>query len=96
ISEREAKRIRQACQNCRRKKTRYSGERPTCAFCARLKQACTYDDFSFSIDGERPRLSHQQHQPQITYSNATGSASIDAGSMSSVYSMIPLSSFFPY
>ncbi|KAH7159450.1 hypothetical protein B0J13DRAFT_108598 [Dactylonectria estremocensis] len=83
MSEREAKRIRQACQNCRRKKTRCSGERPTCAFCARLQQACIYDDFSFSVDGERPYLSRQQHQLQTTYSHATGSASIDAGSTSS-------------
>ncbi|KAK6387345.1 hypothetical protein LTS17_000612 [Exophiala oligosperma] len=41
--ERDAKRVRQACQNCRRKKTRCSGEKPTCAFCARLKQECCYN-----------------------------------------------------
>ncbi|KIW16505.1 hypothetical protein PV08_06560 [Exophiala spinifera] len=41
--ERETKRVRQACQNCRRKKTRCSGEKPTCAFCARLKQECCYE-----------------------------------------------------
>ncbi|KAI8943402.1 hypothetical protein NX059_001414 [Plenodomus lindquistii] len=44
--EREHKRVRQACANCRRKKTRCSGERPICAFCARLGQPCHYtDDF---------------------------------------------------
>ncbi|KIX97672.1 uncharacterized protein Z520_06450 [Fonsecaea multimorphosa CBS 102226] len=40
---REAKRARQACLNCRRKKTRCSGEKPVCAFCARLNQRCTWD-----------------------------------------------------
>lgn len=45
---REAKRARQACLNCRRKKTRCSGEKPVCAFCARLKQPCTWNDGSTS------------------------------------------------
>ncbi|CAK1360237.1 unnamed protein product [Cercospora beticola] len=40
----EAKRVRQACLNCRRKKTRCPGERPACAFCVRLGQACRYAD----------------------------------------------------
>ncbi|KIW45535.1 uncharacterized protein PV06_03919 [Exophiala oligosperma] len=40
---REAKRARQACLNCRRKKARCSGEKPVCAFCARLGQRCTWD-----------------------------------------------------
>ncbi|KIW16278.1 hypothetical protein PV08_06329 [Exophiala spinifera] len=40
---REAKRARQACLNCRRKKSRCSGEKPVCAFCARLGQRCTWD-----------------------------------------------------
>ncbi|EXJ77046.1 hypothetical protein A1O3_10204 [Capronia epimyces CBS 606.96] len=43
---REAKRVRQACQNCRRKKTRCSGEKPVCSFCARLKQDCLWDEVS--------------------------------------------------
>jgi hypothetical protein len=66
---REAKRVRQACANCRlcyafplsngrlltsdgrRKKARCSGERPVCAFCARLGQTCRYND-SFSAESE--------------------------------------------
>ncbi|UPK97317.1 hypothetical protein LCI18_008252 [Fusarium solani-melongenae] len=44
MDDRPLKRVRQACQNCRRKKTRCSGERPICAFCARLQQDCHYDD----------------------------------------------------
>ncbi|KAL2427903.1 hypothetical protein ABEF91_005822 [Exophiala dermatitidis] len=43
---REPKRVRQACQNCRRKKTRCSGEKPVCSFCARLKQECLWDEVS--------------------------------------------------
>lgn len=43
---REPKRARQACLNCRRKKARCSGEKPVCAFCARLKQACEWDTAS--------------------------------------------------
>ncbi|KIX04368.1 uncharacterized protein Z518_05236 [Rhinocladiella mackenziei CBS 650.93] len=43
---REAKRARQACLNCRRKKARCSGEKPVCAFCARLNQECTWDQSS--------------------------------------------------
>ncbi|KAF7532741.1 hypothetical protein G7054_g7685 [Neopestalotiopsis clavispora] len=38
------KRVRQACISCRRKKSRCSGERPTCSFCARLRQPCSYND----------------------------------------------------
>ncbi|KAF2635184.1 hypothetical protein P280DRAFT_473935 [Massarina eburnea CBS 473.64] len=41
---RPIKRIRQACQNCRRKKARCTGERPECAFCIRLSQPCTYSE----------------------------------------------------
>ncbi|KAI1615945.1 fungal-specific transcription factor domain-containing protein [Exophiala viscosa] len=36
------KRVRQACSNCRRKKVRCSGERPSCSFCTRLDQECHY------------------------------------------------------
>lgn len=43
---REPKRARQACLNCRRKKARCSGEKPVCAFCARLNQRCTWNDES--------------------------------------------------
>ncbi|KAF2708441.1 hypothetical protein K504DRAFT_306967 [Pleomassaria siparia CBS 279.74] len=41
---RPIKRIRQACQNCRRKKARCTGERPECAFCVRLGQSCSYSE----------------------------------------------------
>ncbi|KAH7072463.1 fungal-specific transcription factor domain-containing protein [Paraphoma chrysanthemicola] len=44
MESRANKRIRQACQNCRRKKTRCSGDRPVCAMCQRLQQECVYDD----------------------------------------------------
>ncbi|CZT24275.1 uncharacterized protein RCC_09995 [Ramularia collo-cygni] len=40
----EYKRVRRACLNCRRKKTRCPGERPACTFCVRLGQVCRYAD----------------------------------------------------
>ncbi|KAH8691753.1 hypothetical protein GQ44DRAFT_201422 [Phaeosphaeriaceae sp. PMI808] len=36
------KRARQACENCRRKKSKCTGERPDCSCCARLQQRCVY------------------------------------------------------
>ncbi|KAL5342061.1 hypothetical protein BJX70DRAFT_12494 [Aspergillus crustosus] len=39
---RPPKRTRQACEQCRRKKSRCPGERPTCSYCERLGQACEY------------------------------------------------------
>ncbi|KAL4866618.1 hypothetical protein BDV12DRAFT_131442 [Aspergillus spectabilis] len=39
---RPAKRTRQACEQCRRKKTRCPGERPACSYCKRLGQPCEY------------------------------------------------------
>ena len=50
-AERAAKRARQACLNCRRKKTRCSGETPICSFCARLNQPCVWE-----TDRERASL----------------------------------------
>ncbi|CAG8978494.1 hypothetical protein HYALB_00005069 [Hymenoscyphus albidus] len=41
-SERPAKRVRQACEPCRRKKSRCPGEKPICSYCARLQQVCVY------------------------------------------------------
>ncbi|KAL2830433.1 hypothetical protein BJY01DRAFT_118802 [Aspergillus pseudoustus] len=39
---RPPKRTRQACEQCRRKKSRCPGERPACSYCQRLGQACEY------------------------------------------------------
>ncbi|PWY87756.1 hypothetical protein BO70DRAFT_332957 [Aspergillus heteromorphus CBS 117.55] len=41
-SERPAKRVRQACEPCRRKKAKCPGEQPICSLCARLNQTCAY------------------------------------------------------
>ncbi|KAB8298064.1 hypothetical protein EYC80_001832 [Monilinia laxa] len=51
MSERPAKRIRQACEPCRRKKTRCPGEKPICSHCSRLRQNCYYDDGSHNMAG---------------------------------------------
>ncbi|KAJ5103938.1 Zn(II)2Cys6 transcription factor [Penicillium argentinense] len=40
------KRIRQACANCRRKKTKCSGERPVCSHCRRNRLACIWEPYS--------------------------------------------------
>ncbi|KAL4971949.1 hypothetical protein BDW66DRAFT_164558 [Aspergillus desertorum] len=39
---RPSKRVRQACEQCRRKKSRCPGERPDCSSCLRLGQVCEY------------------------------------------------------
>ncbi|KAL2004684.1 hypothetical protein VTN00DRAFT_3212 [Thermoascus crustaceus] len=39
------RRTRQACTNCRRKKTRCSGERPTCSHCRRKNRVCLYKPY---------------------------------------------------
>ncbi|KAI9040583.1 Zn(II)2Cys6 transcription factor [Aspergillus affinis] len=40
--ERPTKRIKRACETCRRKKSRCSGERPVCSNCTRLGHHCEY------------------------------------------------------
>ncbi|KAJ5914137.1 transcriptional regulator family: Fungal Specific TF [Penicillium tannophilum] len=42
IDERPSKRARQACEPCRRKKSRCPGEKPICSYCDRLGQKCVY------------------------------------------------------
>ncbi|KAF2844675.1 hypothetical protein T440DRAFT_548047 [Plenodomus tracheiphilus IPT5] len=46
------KRSRQACLNCRRKKVKCHGERPTCSFCARLLQECVYPDRRWTVTSD--------------------------------------------
>ncbi|KAF4988185.1 hypothetical protein FDECE_15161 [Fusarium decemcellulare] len=72
MDDRPLKRVRQACQNCRRKKTRCSGERPICAFCARLHQDCHYDDsWLASVQASDPEV----EQPPMRI--APAGASVD-------------------
>ncbi|XP_014555252.1 hypothetical protein COCVIDRAFT_102958 [Bipolaris victoriae FI3] len=50
------KRARQACENCRRKKSKCTGERPNCSCCARLQQQCVYaPDFRTRERSRGPR-----------------------------------------
>lgn len=44
-----ARRARQACEPCRRKKARCPGERPACSYCHRLGQRCFYGDSSPAV-----------------------------------------------
>ncbi|THX40290.1 hypothetical protein D6D10_03596 [Aureobasidium pullulans] len=50
-SGRPPKRVSQACEACRRKKSRCPGEKPACSLCTRLKQTCIYAD-----DGSMPEI----------------------------------------
>ena len=51
-SARGARRVLQACENCRRKKTRCPGERPRCSNCSRLRQHCQYPSTELQSNGE--------------------------------------------
>lgn len=53
-SGRPAKRVRQACEPCRRKKAKCPGEQPVCSLCARLRQECVYARERRSTPSERP------------------------------------------
>ncbi|RYC90178.1 hypothetical protein BFJ63_vAg6888 [Fusarium oxysporum f. sp. narcissi] len=50
---RPTKRARQACEPCRRKKSKCPGERPICSYCERLGQNCVYESGS---DGQGQRV----------------------------------------
>ncbi|KAF5572359.1 quinic acid utilization activator [Fusarium pseudoanthophilum] len=49
---RPSKRARQACEPCRRKKSKCPGEKPVCSYCERLGQICVYESGS---DGQGQR-----------------------------------------
>ncbi|KAJ5089907.1 hypothetical protein N7532_008591 [Penicillium argentinense] len=68
---RPAKRARQACEPCRRKKTRCPGEKPICSFCERLGQKCVYtgseaveegSDFAKNIEDRVSRIESKLEQ----------------------------------
>ncbi|PLB38272.1 Zn(II)2Cys6 transcription factor [Aspergillus candidus] len=61
---RPSKRARQACDPCRRKKSRCPGEKPECSYCQRLSQQCVYSQSDFgdprgSTDMVESRLTEQ-------------------------------------
>lgn len=43
MEEKERKRSKKACYVCRKKKTRCSGEQPTCSLCLKINKECKYD-----------------------------------------------------
>lgn len=66
------KRAREACEPCRRKKSRCSGEQPVCALCARLNQPCKYagplhDSGTFNVTPNSP---DSETHTQPSYTNA--------------------------
>ncbi|QQK39576.1 Fungal transcriptional regulatory protein, N-terminal [Penicillium digitatum] len=53
--DRPPKRTRQACEPCRCKKAKCTGERPACSTCARLRQKCYY---AAELHGQLSEESH--------------------------------------
>ncbi|KAF4979960.1 hypothetical protein FDECE_17966 [Fusarium decemcellulare] len=47
---RQYRRVAQACDNCRRKKIRCPGQKPSCSACTRLGQQCRYPDGGHSSE----------------------------------------------
>lgn len=74
--ERPAKRIRQACEQCRRKKSKCSGEKPVCNTCWRLEQHCYYNgeplqpvcDFGVNVNS----MSMLPQTPALTRAHSPG------------------------
>lgn len=56
-SVRGTRRVLQACENCRRKKTRCPGERPRCSNCTRLRQHCQYPNAELQVHSDGPAQS---------------------------------------
>ncbi|KAI4593723.1 hypothetical protein KJ359_009002 [Pestalotiopsis sp. 9143b] len=52
---------RRSCENCRRKKTKCTGEKPTCSFCQRLRQQCYY----LPRDGKKHQDSHREAHEKV-------------------------------
>jgi hypothetical protein len=52
---RGVKRVLQACENCRRKKTRCPGEKPNCSTCTRLQQPCQYTGYDVDYANSDPQ-----------------------------------------
>ncbi|KAJ5832943.1 hypothetical protein N7474_001254 [Penicillium riverlandense] len=69
-TERPAKRVRQACEPCRRKKAKCPGEQPVCSLCARLRQPCLYAD-------ERRRSTAPEEISRSNAPDARGSYALD-------------------
>ncbi|VUC35906.1 unnamed protein product [Clonostachys rosea] len=58
------KRTRQACEPCRRKKSRCPGEKPECSYCQRLGQQCVYKAVS-SGSGSDPTDAQVRHNRKL-------------------------------
>ncbi|CEI63477.1 unnamed protein product [Fusarium venenatum] len=52
--------IRRACEPCRRKKSRCTGERPICSFCERLDLPCEYAARGSSTTNRATRATRHQ------------------------------------
>ncbi|CAH0052324.1 unnamed protein product [Clonostachys solani] len=60
------KRTRQACEPCRRKKSRCPGEKPECSYCQRLGQQCVYKAQAVSSgSGSDPTDAQVRHNRKL-------------------------------
>ncbi|KAF4332161.1 hypothetical protein FBEOM_14053 [Fusarium beomiforme] len=60
IPEAHARRTRRACEPCRRKKSKCTGERPICSFCERLDLPCKYAIRGSTIPGDTTKVHKSQ------------------------------------
>ncbi|KAF7716072.1 Fungal Zn(2)-Cys(6) binuclear cluster domain-containing protein [Penicillium ucsense] len=84
-----SKRSHQACENCRRKKTRCPGERPACSTCTRLSQSCqysrNYDLWEGIAGGESAwidRLQQLEEKMNLVLERSTSNCSPDTRELS--------------
>lgn len=69
--ERVPKRTRQACDPCRRKKSKCSGDRPVCGTCGRLGHRCTYPTEYYGPPRQEAAAEGSPQQPSPQSSGAT-------------------------
>ncbi|KAI1874175.1 uncharacterized protein JN550_002754 [Neoarthrinium moseri] len=71
---------RRSCENCRRKKTKCTGERPVCSFCQRLQQKCYYlprdrkrsQDTDFGVHQKKWALKRRTPTPSVATGRSPG------------------------
>ncbi|KAF5601433.1 hypothetical protein FPANT_1804 [Fusarium pseudoanthophilum] len=86
-------RSKQACEPCRKKKSKCTGERPACSFCGRLNQVCTYRSPEPMLESQVKGI-YELLQPSSASATGPGpspstSASIPSTSLQAEYSASP-------
>ncbi|KAF2138878.1 uncharacterized protein K452DRAFT_85780 [Aplosporella prunicola CBS 121167] len=70
--ERPAKRVRQACEPCRRKKSKCPGEKPACSHCLRLGQQCIYSNGYSNDHPVNDRRYSETTEVNVAHRGSTG------------------------